>query len=1006
MADTYHVNPGIGLDTNPGTEAYPFATTDKAASIAIPGDSILLARGYKYPPIVVSGLDADVSERIYWGSYGIGLDPVVSASIDPSGSWVNESGNLWSYSNAGFVDVKSFVIDGSNKAYGRWPKRSTAEYYTIESNSGNTSITDSVNLPGAPNFVGGELASKKRKWTIDRNIITAQNSTTLTVSGSDVSYKSGNGYFVQNHINCVTEDEDWCFDSVQNKVFLYSTTDPNTLSIKISFDQHALHLTSCDYHSFSDIVFESAWEHNIFLEFSLNTMFSRCTSRYAGVNGIQTFVSEDMVWDDSFMYDINNSGVQNRDASEGLTVLDSSFVRIAILPGMGEGGSNQQNAVFINNTEHNALIDGNFIFQVGNCGVYYRGNNCYVGNNYARQCGFTVSDAACFYSFGNFSNPYINLICERNSAFESRGNIDGIGGTPQYDTCGYYTDDNSQNIIVRENYAEECGYGYYIHNNQNVSYENNIGFNCDKLVRISDDNVQGVGSTLRVRNISLTGNSFKALTGQVLISARTIGDFSNDGPFDYGTINTNNFDSPDALPFEVELTQNFFPTAISLADWRNDYGFDINSTTNAIDDTKTIVVVNDTSTTEIVPLNAIYEDWDGTLYDTGSITLSPNKSETLFYVGELPEPPPDPNAKIRGIRFVSLNDYYGQSVYDTYTRAKANDAVLGASLMDIKPIADKVLAFGWDMVNVPVAYKDNALYSLIGPDLVVSGGGNGSRFDKDGLLVTELPNDRPRFAYNPETGLFEGLDLEVEDTNLITDSENFENWTKVNSILLTANTEIAPDGSVVNGYDFTDSAIYKDSSTSSIIGDIYTNSIWIKANYEAQIAIRRPGGETLASASALVEIKTEWERFIITDNADNSLLRLLIDNRNANLPEQNPGLILYLFGGKINKGENTSYIKTESTAVTRPADIYTASGIINTANPYSLFEIRNGQKILNYIEPGLGTVKKYVDGILESTEPVTPSNDLVLSSQGSDTILAVGYKAGILTEQERINRTL
>lgn len=635
----YYVNPSAGDNTNPGTELGPFSTKEHAMSVWSPGDTIFLVRGQDHGSLVITSQDGTAINRYNWDAYGIGTDPIISAFIDPGTGWVSEGGNLYSYTNASFVQARVLLITGERKGYGRWPKRATAEYYTINSASGNTSITDNTNLSGQPSYVGGELVSKKRRWTIDRSPITSQTSTTVTVTGSDTNYVSGNGYFIQNHQNACTENGEWAFDVTNDKIYLYSTTDPDTLDIKISFEQYAAHINNSDYHTFNNIIFEGAYEHNIYAQQSRFLTFNNCISRYAGINGLQTFVSKDLTWNNSAMYDINNHGISNRDASEGLTVTGSSFVRIASIPGMGASGTNQQCGIFINNTEHDNTLTGNYFFQIGNCGIYYRGNNSYVAKNYAEKCGFTVSDAAAFYTFGQFSTPYTNLICEENIAYDCMGNIDGLGGTAKFDTCGFYTDDNSKNVTVRNNYARKCGYCYYIHNNQDVTYTGNIGFDGEEILYLSDDNAQGSSTTLRIRNINVQNNIFKALAGQKLISIRTIGAFENDDPFLYGTINNNQLDAVDVEPFKSDLT---FVSAgtYTLAEWRSTFGFDTTSNVNTYDDTKTIYLVNTQTTDQTFNLNAIYRDWDNVEYNTGEITLTPNQSILLFYVNNFPSPPP------------------------------------------------------------------------------------------------------------------------------------------------------------------------------------------------------------------------------------------------------------------------------------------------------------------------------------------------------------------------------
>jgi hypothetical protein len=99
---------------------------------------------------------------------------------------------------------------------------------------------------------------------------------------------------------------------------------------------------------------------------------------------------------------------------------------------------------------------------------------------------------------------------------------------------------------------------------------------------------------------------------------------------------------------------------------------------------------------------------------------------------------------------------------------------------------------------------------------------------------------------------------------------------------------------------------------------------------------------------------------------------------------------------------NTSYIKTTSSPVTRPSDIYTALGAI-TGTSYTIYKELNGNKIADYYHNG--NKSTYINGVFDSTVSEAPSNDLTLSSEGSDTLLAVAVKEGTTTEAELIEMT-
>lgn len=382
----------------------------------------------------------------------------------------------------------------------------------------------------------------------------------------------------------------------------------------------------------------------------------------------------------------------------------------------------------------------------------------------------------------------------------------------------------------------------------------------------------------------------------------------------------------------------------------------------------------------------------------------------MFDMHQYVVPEPVSVGLIRGIRFVTLEDRYGQAVYDTYVRAKANDATLGASLMDIKPIADKVLAHSWDMVNVPLAYKGNALYSLIGDDMVSGGGGGGSRFDRNGLLVTELPNDRPRFTF--DAGKFEGVFLEVEGENIRLYSEDIANsyWTAhtigVGSLPVVTNDFQTEKGIVADKTVFEANSLSSDDggrvngAVPVLSGLSYTHQLLVKSLNSSQNLLLFFGGVrssyfTISEDPTLVSL--DW-----VPGSDYSGIAAGYMQLGDMLRTNGEFLILY---SQVEEGKKTSYIKTTSAPVSRPADTLQATGLINTASPYSLFEIRNGQGILHYVDPIAGTVRTYIDGQYISEEAVTPSADLLINSQGSDKLLAAAYHSGSLTEQDRLARS-
>ena len=76
MAATLYVSPD-GNDSSQGTLAAPFATVEKAVSVAVVGDSILLKRGGNWDETVSLQLDGNATNHLTLGAYGAGEPPII-----------------------------------------------------------------------------------------------------------------------------------------------------------------------------------------------------------------------------------------------------------------------------------------------------------------------------------------------------------------------------------------------------------------------------------------------------------------------------------------------------------------------------------------------------------------------------------------------------------------------------------------------------------------------------------------------------------------------------------------------------------------------------------------------------------------------------------------------------------------------------------------------------------------------------------------------------------------
>ena len=617
--DYYVSNAGndLALGISASTSWKTITKVNSAFITMKPGDRILFNRGGTFYGTIIPTKSGSDGNPITIGSYGTGLNPVITGFTTISG-WVNEGNGIYSKVLTSEAQTNMVIIDGVNTGMGRYPKSS---YMIYESCSTNASITDNE-LGNTTNWTGAEAIIRKNDWTLDRCSITNHSGNILTyVSlGTTQNATANYGYFIQNDLRCVTNVGDWYHNKNTGKFYMYfGSINPTTKNVKVATINNLItNQSGIDYITLNNISLSGSignavnytWQND-------HCVIQGCNISFAGQDGVRLFGDFGIIDNNQIAY-CNGFGIYSYGMNALIT--NNALSNISTIAGQSKGWL-EFVGIFVE--KNDCIIRYNRIENVGYDGISLgaAANNVTIQNNLIINSCLMLNDGAAIYLSGTHSSIKI----DGNIILNSIGNN---AGTPNKTLMaeGIYLDENANHISVTNNTVGNCSNsGIKLHKAHDNTVLNNISFN--NYTGIDFENWTG---TSTIYNNTITGNIFFAkATMQFSLRFSSV---TNDIP-SFGTASNNYYLRPlDDNKVIYTNQTSIGPKNRTLSDWQLFTNQDASSHKSpiALSNTNDIrFEYNELKTNKIVTLDKPMIDAKGAKF-VSSITLLPFTSIVLM----------------------------------------------------------------------------------------------------------------------------------------------------------------------------------------------------------------------------------------------------------------------------------------------------------------------------------------------------------------------------------------
>lgn len=640
---TYYFSSSHGDDSYSRTEAQnpdtPWKSLNKLNSISPllkAGDEILFKCGDTFFGKLLISKSGSPNSPIKYGSYGSGEKPIIT-SLKTISNWVKKGDNIYEADLEVSGDLNIVILNGIAQALGRYPNSDSKKNGYLTISSVREGHIGSKELHLTPDFTGGEVVIRKNNWIIDRHKITQHSGSSINFdpSGSNYSPHIGFGFFIQNHPKTLDQNGEWYYDKLNRKLHIFFQGDISSAAIQVAINDQVIDIKQgISNVFFSDIAFLGANENLVTLSNSSNIIFSSTELKFAGMDAINSKGSKYFTIENSFIEDTYNSGIFFQWNDKDMKIVNNTFNRNYIFPGMSKNGDLRGNTIYMSADSGNGLIEKNRVLNSGYQGINFNGNNTIVQYNLIDTFCFVKDDGAGIYTYTGAGNEnFENRKVINNIVLNGIGAVNGTKPYGPNDFAyveGIYIDDNSSNVeIIGNTIANIPSGGIYIHNSRKIVISQNQIFNSGNSIKLVHDDLGEAITEIQLKNNQLVNMS--GHQSNVFIRSKS-NDIKSMGEFDENII-FNLIDETNSFLINTSSKTS----KMNLQSWISNYNFDKNSNKNSAkiknqikeNENQILFEFNFSDNPKALNLSGNYLDLNGDP-TTGTINIPPYSSVLLF----------------------------------------------------------------------------------------------------------------------------------------------------------------------------------------------------------------------------------------------------------------------------------------------------------------------------------------------------------------------------------------